>query len=175
MSLLGIKAMKLSEHSTDYQSQSPIADRKKDLLQKLKSLRIPADELLKHYAAGERDFRGVNLSEHILSGVDLRGADLSEATLQRTVLEAANLTRVNLSGADLTGVILRRADLIRANLVKANLRGANLRGADLSGADLRGADLTGADLGGAILPDGSIMLTSNPSSRVIFHCTRSQS
>ena len=43
-----------------------------------------------------------------------------------------------------------------------------MRGADLSGADLTGADLTGADLGGAILPDGSILLTSNPASLLRF-------
>ncbi len=165
--------MKFSDQGTDYQSQAPIADRKRHLIQKLKSLKIPPDELLKQYAAGERNLRGVNLSEQILCGVDLSGADLSEATLHRTVLEGADLTRVNLSGADLTGAILRRADLSRANLVKANLRGANLRGADLCEADLRGADLTGADLGGAILPDGSILLTSQPSSRVIFPYTRS--
>ena len=160
--------MKFSEQSMLYKSQSLTSDRKRHLLQKLKSLKIPPDDLLKQYAAGERDFCGVNLSEQILPGVDLSGADLSEAMLQKTVLEGANLTRINLSSADLTGANLRRTELIRANLVKANLRGANLRGADLSGADLNGAELTGADFGGAILPNGSILLTSQPSSRVIF-------
>ena len=170
-----MKDMKFSERTTPYKPQSLTCDAKRQLLEKLKSIKIPLDELLKQYAAGERDFRGVILSEQILIDVDLSRANLSEATLYKTVLEGANLTRTNLSRADLTRADLRGADLSGANLVKANLREANLRGADLSGADLRGADLTGADLGGAILPDGSILLTSQPSSRVISPYARSQS
>lgn len=142
----------------------PTSAKRRHLLQQLRSLKIPPDELLNRYAEGERDFYGVNLSEQILSQVDLCGADLSEAKLTKTVLDGANLTRVNFSRADLSGATLRRAELIWANLRKANLRGANLRGADLTGADLSGADLSGADFGGAILPDGSILLTSKPSS-----------
>jgi uncharacterized protein YjbI with pentapeptide repeats len=159
--------MKSTNRSTYYNSQATTSEHKRELLQRLKSFKTPADELLKQYASGERDFCGVNISEHIFTGVNLSGADFSEATLHRTVLEEANLMKANLSKADLTGANLRRADLSRANLVKANLRGANLRGADLSGADLSGADLSGADLGGAILPDGSILLTSQLSNRVI--------
>jgi uncharacterized protein YjbI with pentapeptide repeats len=170
-----MKDMKFSERTTPYKPQSLTCDAKRQLLEKLKSIKIPLDELLKQYAAGERDFRGVILSEQILIDVDLSRVNLSEATLHKTVLEGANLTRANLSRADLTRADLRGADLSGANLVKANLRKANLRGADLSGADLRGADLTGADLGGAILPDGSILLTSQPSSRVISPYARSQS
>lgn len=40
---------------------------------------MTAEELLEHYAAGERDF----------SGVDLRGADLSRADLSRADLSGA--------------------------------------------------------------------------------------
>jgi uncharacterized protein YjbI with pentapeptide repeats len=149
-------------------SQAPTSAKKRHLLQKMRSLKLSADELQQNYTQGRRDFRGVNLSDQILSRVDLGGADLSEAKLHKTVLERANLTRVNLSGADLSEANLRRADLIWANLRKANLRGANLRGADLSGANLSGADLKGADLGGAILPDGSVLLTSQPSSLLSF-------
>ncbi len=172
---IGQKDMKFSERNTSYKSQTLTSDGKRQLLDKLKSLKIPLEELLKQYAAGERDFRAVNLSGEMLQEVNLSRADLSEAILQETVLEGANLTRANLRGADLTRANLRGAELIQANLVKADLRKANLRGADLSGADLRGADLTGADLGGAILPDGSILLTSQPSSRVISPYARSQS
>jgi uncharacterized protein YjbI with pentapeptide repeats len=172
---LGVKDMKFSEGITHYKPQTLTCDAKRQLLEKLKSIKIPLDELLKQYAGGERDFRGVILSEQILIDVDLSRADLSEATLHKTVLEGANLTRTNLSRADLTRANLRGAELIEANLMKANLREANLRGADLSGADLRGADLTGADLGGAILPDGSILLTSQPSNRVISPYARAQS
>lgn len=167
--------MKFSERTTDYKPQRLTSDAKRQLLEQLKSIKIPIDELLKQYAAGERDFQGVILSEQILIDVDLSRANLSEANLHKTMLEGANLTRTNLSRANLRGANLRGAELIEANLMKANLREANLRGADLSGADLRGADLTDADLGGAILPDGSILLTSQPSNRVISPYARAQS
>ena len=58
-------------------------------------------ELLKRYAAGERDFHGADLRRADLSGADLRRADLRWA---------------DLSGADLSGADLRRADLRRADL-----------------------------------------------------------
>lgn len=167
--------MEFSNQDIYDESQSPTAAKKKSLLQKLRSLKMAPEQLLNQYAAGERDFRGLNLSYQILSSVDLSGADLSEAKLDRTVLEGANLTKVNLSKADLTGSNLRRAELIWANLRGANLQGANLRGADLQGADLQGANLTGADFGGAILPDGSVLLTSQPSSLLSFSTKRSHS
>lgn len=82
------------------------------------------EELLRRYAAGERDFRGADLR-----GANLRGADLRDANLRW-----ADLTDADLRGADLTD-----ADLRRANLRRANLRGADLRWADLSNAYLTGA------------------------------------
>ena len=167
--------MEFSHQDIYDESQSHTAAKKKSLLQKLRSLKMAPEQLLNQYAAGERDFRGLNLSYQILSRVDLSGADLSGAKLDRTVLEGANLTKVNLSKADLTGSNLRRAELIWANLRGANLQGANLRGADLQGADLQGANLTGADFGGAILPDGSVLLTSQPSSLLSFSTKRSHS
>jgi uncharacterized protein YjbI with pentapeptide repeats len=160
--------MLFSDPSIPEESLAPTALKKKNLLQKLTSLTMAPEQLLNQYAAGERNFRGLNLSYQILGAVDLMRADFSGAKLDHIVLEGANLTRVNFSKADLSGANLRRAELIWANLQGANLRGANLRGADLSGADLGGADLSGADLGGAILPDGSILLTSNPSSLLRF-------
>ena len=70
-------------------------------------------DLLRRYAAGERDFRGAHLN-----WADLRGADLIVADLSH-----ADLSHADLSGADLRG---------------AHLRGAHLRGADLNWAQLNG-------------------------------------
>lgn len=163
------QTMQFSEQGIQDKFQAPTAATKtRNLLRKLRLLNMSSEQLLNLYALEKRDFQGVNLSEQILSGADLSGADLSEAKLERTVLERANLTGVNFRKADLCKADLRRAELIWANLREANLQGANLRGADLSGADLTGANLTGADLGGAILPDGSILLTSNPASLLCF-------
>ncbi|MEQ8995267.1 MAG: pentapeptide repeat-containing protein [Coleofasciculus sp. B1-GNL1-01] len=156
--------MQSSDRNILNPNQSSASARKQEFFKKLERIRMAPHRLLEEYAAGERDYRGFNLSNLELNGVDLQRIDLSQANLEGIVLEKATLTRANLSRANLCGANLRQADLIWANLRCANLRGANLRGADLSGADLSGADLTDADFGGAILPDGTIVLTSEQSS-----------
>jgi uncharacterized protein YjbI with pentapeptide repeats len=92
---------------------------------------MDATELQMLFAAGERDFHGIDLSSGCLSGLNLRSANLSRANLRHT----------NLRWADLRG---------------ADLSWADLRGADLSWADLEGADLSSANLKGAKMPDGTI-------------------
>ena len=138
-----------------------------------------ADELLRRYAAGERDFRGADLTEATLTEATLRGADLTEATLRGADLTEATLTgadlyRADLTGADLTeadlteatltGAGLYRADLREADLNRADLRGADLYRADLYRADLRGADLYRADLRGADLRGADLRGAKNPPS-----------
>lgn len=54
-------------------------------------------EFLELYAAGERDFIGVDLSEASLRGEDLGGANLSNANLTEACLLCANLSNANLS------------------------------------------------------------------------------
>jgi hypothetical protein len=124
-------------------------------------LYVEAQELIRRYQAGQRDF--VLLS---LPGSDLCGADLYHANLSGSDLRQADFSEANLVGAR-----MRRVDLGGANLRGANLSGADLGAADLNGADLRGADLSYANLErtkvspeqlaeagsleGAILPDGT--------------------
>ncbi|MBD2578483.1 pentapeptide repeat-containing protein [Oscillatoria sp. FACHB-1406] len=133
-------------------------------------------ELITQYAAGVRDFRGVNLNEANLRGVrlseinlsganlniaNLSGANLSRANLDRARLNVARLNAANLSGAKLNRALLNVANLIRADLgkaelvealimraelVRAELSGANLTSANLTGTDLREATLRGANL-----------------------------
>jgi uncharacterized protein YjbI with pentapeptide repeats len=126
-------------------------------------------QFLVEYAAGKRDFRGIdlagaNLAGANLRGVDLEGVDLSGANLAGAKLARADLAYANFTGADLARANLYSANLYSANLARANLSGANLAsanlafanlsGANLSGANLRGAYLAGADLAGAIgLPE----------------------
>jgi len=99
------------------------------------------DELLRRYAAGERDFR-----EADLWGAGLLGADLSEANLKRTNLRKANLWGAYLRKANFWGAYLREA-----NLKGANLKGANLSRTDLSEFDLSGFNLSKANLSGCYL------------------------
>jgi uncharacterized protein YjbI with pentapeptide repeats len=113
---------------------------------------MTAEELLERYAAGERDFSGVDLMGINLSGADL-GADWSSfnlgGNLNETNLSGANLSSANLSGANLSVAMLYEADLSCANLSYANLNGAALIGANLTGANLSNADLSEASLGQA--------------------------
>ncbi len=92
-----------------------------------------AEEQLKAYASGERDF----------AFSDLRYANLLGANLREANLREANLRGANLRGANLRGANLREANLREANLRNANLQGANLLGANLLGANL---DFTGFSL-----------------------------
>ena len=145
-----------------------------------------AEELLRRYAAGERDFSGAHLDGADLIGADLIGAnfsdadffgadlsdatvsraDLGRATLTATRLVGANLNSTDLSSADLRGANLFSTTLLAANLSSADLRGATLRDAtlrdanlsdaNLSNADLSNADLSNADLTGANLNSANL-------------------
>lgn len=119
-----------------------------------RSIKMTAEELLQRYAAGQRDFQGVNLSEEILSWADLTGANLSGANLRGVILNWANLSQVQLRGANLSN-----SDLNWANLEQADLTGANLSGAEVSATNLNGADWSGA-----IMPDGTIWSDSHQDS-----------
>lgn len=108
------------------------------------------------------DLTGVNLSEAILFGADLREASLRMADLQGADLRTANLSKADLSDAYLREASLFEADLSGANLRRANLEGAdlqraNLSKADLGEADLRTANLRGASLMGANLQSANLM------------------
>lgn len=113
--------------------------------------RKAVEAFLARYAAGERSFIKIDLSDSDLSGVSLTLADLQEAHLVWSNLEGASLYHVNLLGAK-----LRQANLKGATLRNANLRGTDFLNADLSGADLSWSNLTGANLTGANLTDANL-------------------
>lgn len=147
---------------------------------------MSVQELLEKYAAGERDFAGVNLTEanlsrvHLsranfsrailsianLSGSNLNGADLSHAKLNVARLSGASLIDANLNGAllnvanliraNLTEANLVQAALIRAEMIRANLTLANLSEANLNGADLRESKFDRANLNGANLSEADV-------------------
>jgi uncharacterized protein YjbI with pentapeptide repeats len=133
--------------------------------------RLSRDELLRRYAAGDRNFANANLrcavlceqnlSQSNLSYVKLSFANLSGINLSGVDLTSADLSDASLNGANLSQAALYRTLLTRANLSEANLRGANLFKASLNDACLLGADLTGAnlsfaDLRGAILDEATL-------------------
>jgi uncharacterized protein YjbI with pentapeptide repeats len=132
---------------------------------------LSTDELLRRYAAGDRNFANANLrcavlceqnlSQCNLSYVKLNFANLSGINLSEVDLTSADLSDASMSGANLSQASLYRTLLIRANLSQANLRGANLFKASLNDANLYQADLTEAnlsfaDLRGAILDEAAL-------------------
>ncbi len=97
---------------------------------------MDAEELLRRYADGERNFVEVDLSRANLSGANLYGADLRNA---------------NLSGVDLSGADLRCT----------RMEGVNLRDANLECADWHCAEMYGAFFCNTILPDGDTVVEPN--------------
>lgn len=134
-----------------------------DSVEKVKAVK----DFLARYAAGEREFTNINLSETDLSGVNLTLANLHHAELIWSNLKGANLYHINLSRAklrhaNLSGVTLRSSNLQGADFLNANLKGADLSWSNLNGANLTGADLTDANFNNAILervilPDGTLL------------------
>ncbi|MDX2256985.1 MAG: PAS domain S-box protein [Pseudanabaenaceae cyanobacterium bins.39] len=104
---------------------------------------ISAQQVLRQYNLGQRNFAGWNLH-----GAYLAEMDLSQTDLRGAELNGSDCHHINLQYADLRG-----ADLRGANLQYADLRGADLRGADLRGADLQSAITDQANMLGAILSD----------------------
>jgi len=70
-------------------------------------------------------------------GDSFKGLDISNV-----VLTEANMIQMDLRGANLSHTDLSNADLRMANLTGANLSHANLVGADLNGAITDGCDMT---------------------------------
>lgn len=117
---------------------------------------MSANELLKRYALGKRDFLWADLTNANLTGAKLTGINLSRANLTGAFLAKADLSQANLVKANLSGANLRDANLTGSKFYKADLSGTQLDGADLTGADLSGVDLDKPNLSGAIMPDGRL-------------------
>ena len=129
---------------------------------------MDVSELYKRYAAGERDFSGIDLSnanlnmaelEHYEPGLnDLSGINLSRANLSGAIIDCVNLSGANLRNANLTRACLSDTKLIGAALSDAildyaellvDLTDVNLREASLDCTTFLGANLTRTDFTGA--------------------------
>jgi uncharacterized protein YjbI with pentapeptide repeats/stress response protein SCP2 len=143
-----------------------------DSVSEIQEPALNAEEFLRRYKEGERDFTGINLAGIDLSGktlespISLSQANLSNANLSNANLMKANLIGANLQGANLNSTNLHEADLIEVNLSGANLTkatfyyarliNANFSQANLSEAKLDEANLTVANLSGANLTQASL-------------------
>ncbi|MEG4454034.1 TerD family protein [Microcoleus sp. N9_A1] len=123
---------------------------------------ITAEEFLRRYNQGERDFTGINLAGVDLSGktleypISFSQANLSNANLSNAKLVKANLIGANLQGANLKSTNLQQADLIQANFSGANLTKANLNNARLIQANLSQAKLSETQLHSANLTTANL-------------------
>jgi uncharacterized protein YjbI with pentapeptide repeats len=134
---------------------------------------MDTEELLRRYAAGERDFAGIMLSHtgcKSISGADLRqinlrGAILSHIRIDNTDLRGADLRGTQMVRSRLTQVDLSEADLRFASLthmkwLDVNLTYASLQQANLIRTYLR-ADLFYTNLEGTILTNTSLRGSTN--------------
>ncbi len=118
-----------------------------DFVSEIQEPAITAEEFLRRYNEGERDFTGINLAGVDLSGKTLKSPiSLSQANLSNSNLSNANLTNANMIGANLQGANLNSTNLQQSDLIQANFSGANLTKANLNYARLIQANLSQANL-----------------------------
>lgn len=118
---------------------------------------VSSQVVLEGYAAGERDFRGLDI-EDPEDAAPLRGALLADVDLRDTFLVVdfggATLHRARFAGANAKTCSFAGADLSGADFSNAALDGTTFAGADLNGARFDGAHLQGHVLRGSERPDG---------------------
>jgi BTB/POZ domain-containing protein KCTD9 len=140
---------------------------------------MTAEELLRRYTSGERNFSGIRVTaeeyDSIFEGKDLSGINLCGSTLSgnwsgvnlnKALLREAtgngwDLRQGNLSQANLSGSDFIQCDLTGCNFTEAILFGTAFRqvvadGANFTRAWLRGSDLSEADLEGANFSGASL-------------------
>ena len=98
---------------------------------------LTAEEFRIRYQAGERDFKGMDLSGLTFRGGSIKGADFSGANLSdcdfKDVVNESNFIRADLRRS--VGWIFRQCNLSDANLSSATFEG-------FGDCDLRGCDFT---------------------------------
>ena len=122
---------------------------------------ITAEEFLRRYNEGERDFSGLDLAGVNLSGKSLHNVNLSSANLSGAELSEANLSGANLTEANLCGANLYKANLESSNLGKAQLLNANLSEVKLNHCtNLVEANLSGVNFSSIVVGFYPIKLLS---------------
>jgi hypothetical protein len=108
------------------------------------------------------DLQGIQLDEIDMYKTKLRNADLRGASLKHAFLVDIDFTGANLQNADLSGAYLRYANLTQVDLSEANLSGADLYGANFDNTNLTGTDLSRADIRDACLRGVELGKSKNP-------------
>ncbi|MEH2179883.1 pentapeptide repeat-containing protein [Nostoc sp.] len=109
--------------------------------------RITAENLLRRYAAGERDFQRIlleyaDLSEGELQCIDLRGAQFSYVNLSSINLRHCCLT-AEFIYCNFRNALIEHCDLERTRFFDCDLRGATLRYVELTSTAFTRVNLQG--------------------------------
>lgn len=121
-----------------------------------KPVKISAEEVLKAYSSGRKDFGLKDMSMQDLQKADLSESKFHSSKLVRTNLQGADLSRANFTKSDVRQAMLRNADLNKSFFKSSNLEGVDLRGANLSYANFKNTKLKGANLCGANLSHSNL-------------------
>jgi uncharacterized protein YjbI with pentapeptide repeats len=160
---------------------SKLEDQLDDMRQQIESFEEITFDYERDVAHMSEMYR-TNLSDRVLTGLNLSGVDLTHA-----ILRGVNFSHTNLSGADLTGADLRFAILNHTDLRGAVLTGVKTEGlvecetsllssgtfcrhgifVSSSGVDLSGVDLSGLDLSEMNFHDG-IYVGTNFSQGILY-------
>jgi uncharacterized protein YjbI with pentapeptide repeats len=138
--------------------------------------KITAIDLLERYAAGERNFNGIELIPdpqrniydgsgeiHGLEGANLRGISLRGANLRDVIFTETDLSEADLFGACLFCATLENTVLKGANLYSVSLVQAGCAGANFDGADLTLVDATNTGFGNTTIDyfSNSVLVCAN--------------
>ncbi|MEH2222370.1 pentapeptide repeat-containing protein [Nostoc sp.] len=115
-----------------------------------------AEEFLRRYESGERDFSKVVLKGLQLNHLDLSDINLNQAWLESTCLMGTNLSSANISGANLRFCYLGSANLTNANLSNSQIEATNFNESNLTNIDLTKTFLCDSSLVRANLTSATI-------------------
>ncbi len=121
-----------------------------------KPVKISAEEILKSYASGRKDFGMKDISMQDLQKAELSESKFHNSKLVRANLQGANLSRNNFVNCDMRQAMLRNADLNKSIFKSCNMEGIDLRGANLKESSFKNVKLKGANLCGANLKDSNL-------------------
>lgn len=121
-----------------------------------KPAKISAEEVLKAYSSGRKDFGLKDMTMQDLQKADLSESKFHDSKLIRVNFQGADLNKTSFTSCDMRQAMLRNADLTRALFNAANLEDVDFRGANLSYVNFKDSKLKGANLCGANLSNTNL-------------------
>ena len=121
-----------------------------------KPVKISAEDILKSYDSGRKDFGMKDLSMQDLQKVELSESKFHSSKLVRTNLQGADLNKNNFVNCDMRQAMLRNANSNKAIFKSCNMEGIDLRGANLKECNFKNVKLKGANFCGANLKNSNL-------------------